>query len=322
MENSASQRLMIKVARLYHTHGLRQTEIADRLAISQSRVSRLLTQAEEAGIVRTVVAVPLHVHADLENAVERQFDVDEVHVVESAGDTEAEIRQDLGVAAAAILGEMSLDAATVGWTSWSRTLRAMVDNLLPLRLGTAQVVEMVGDLGAPSLQHDAAASTQQLATLLGAEPVFLRTPGVVPSRAVADALLHQDSYARYALTLLDKLDIALLSIGSCGIEEPLQAGQNMFSSKQMDEVRTAGAVGEVCLRFIDADGRPVASPLDEITIGVTLDQLRQVGRRWAIAGGKRKREAVRGALRGGWVDVLVTDVDTARFLVWETAARV
>ena len=64
VENPEPQRLATKVARLYHTHGLRQTEIADRLAISQSRVSRLLTQAEDAGIVRTVVAVPLHVHAD------------------------------------------------------------------------------------------------------------------------------------------------------------------------------------------------------------------------------------------------------------------
>ena len=184
VENPAAQRLIIKVASLYHTHGLRQKEIADRLAISQSRVSRLLTQAEEVGIVRTVVAVPLHLHAGLEDAVEREYDVDEVHVVESVGSTNAALRLDLGVAAAAILGEVSLEAATVGWTSWSRTLRAVVDNLLPLHLGTKHVVEMVGDLGAPALQHEAAASTQRLARLLGAEPVFLRTPGVVSSRAV------------------------------------------------------------------------------------------------------------------------------------------
>lgn len=315
VENPAAQRLIIKVASLYHTHGLRQKEIADRLAISQSRVSRLLTQAEEVGIVRTVVAVPLHLHAGLEDAVEREYDVDEVHVVESVGSTNAALRLDLGVAAAAILGEVSLEAATVGWTSWSRTLRAVVDNLLPLHLGTKHVVEMVGDLGAPALQHEAAASTQRLARLLGAEPVFLRTPGVVSSRAVADALLHQDAFASQALGLLDQLDIALLSIGGCAIEEPLQAGRNMFSRRQIEEVRRAGAVGEVCLRYIDADGRPVDSPLNEVTIGVTMDQLLHVGRRWVVAGGERKREAVRAAVRGGWVDVLVTDVDTARYLV-------
>ena len=64
MDDVDQQRLMIKVARLYHTHGMRQTDIAKRLQISQSRVSRLLTQAEEASIVRTVVAVPPHIHAE------------------------------------------------------------------------------------------------------------------------------------------------------------------------------------------------------------------------------------------------------------------
>ena len=37
-------RLMTKVARLYYEQGLRQAEIADRLDLSQSRVSRLLKQ--------------------------------------------------------------------------------------------------------------------------------------------------------------------------------------------------------------------------------------------------------------------------------------
>jgi len=40
-----------------------------------------------------------------------------------------------------------------------------------------------------------------------------------------------------------------------------------------------------------------------------------VPRRVAVAGGERKVTAVLGALRGGWVNVLVTDVETARRLV-------
>ena len=76
---------------------------------------------------------------------------------------EGEIVHDLAIAAAAVLGQLSLEAPTVAWTSWSRTLRATVDALLPLRIGTEVVVEMVGDLGPPHLQHEAARSTQQLA---------------------------------------------------------------------------------------------------------------------------------------------------------------
>lgn len=317
MADDGALRLVTKVARLYHTHGLRQTEIATRLGISQSRVSRLLQQAEESGIVRTVVAIPVHVHAGLEESLEQRYGLTEVHVVEATSDDEAEVLRDVAVAAASILGELSLEAWTVGWTSWSRTLRTTVNALMPLHLGTRSVIEMVGDLGPPELQHEAARATQQLAGLLGAEAVFLRTPGVVPTAEVAKALLGQDSYARHAIDMLDHLDLTLLSIGAIEPSEPLEPGRNFFTAKQLKEVRAAGAVGEICMRYIDADGAPVDSPLDELTIGVTLDQLRKARRRWAVVGGAKKVPALRAALTGGWVDVLVTDLETARHLAEE-----
>ena len=71
------------------------------------------------------------------------------------------------------------------------------------------------------------------------------------------------------------------------------------------------------MRYIDADGDPVASPLDELTIGVSLEQLRKAGRRWAVVGGQRKHQAIRAALAGAWVDVLVTDMATAHYLTKE-----
>ena len=66
---------------------------------------------------------------------------------------------------------------------------------------------------------------------------------------------------------------------------------------------------------IDEDGKPVRSALDDVTIGVTLEQLRNAKQRWAVVGGSYKVQALRAALRGGWIDVLVTDVDTATALM-------
>lgn len=312
------QRLMIKVARLYHTHGMRQTEIAERLQISQSRVSRLLTQAEDAAVVRTVVAVPRHIHAELEEAVQERYGVRDVHVVDVVSEDEQELTKDLAHAMAALLSEMAFEARTIGFTSWSRTLRVMVDALQPLRTRTERVVEMLGDLGPPDVQHDAARSTQRLATLAGGQPVFLRTPGVVPSPDLRTLLVERDVHVREALAALDDLDLALVGIGDCRIDPGLRPGDNFFTEEQFAAVREAGAVGEVCLHFVDADGEPVQGVLDELLIGVTSDQLRAARRRWAVAGGPRKRAAVRAALAGGWVDVLVTDAATAEFLVSES----
>ena len=255
--------------------------------------------------------------SDLEEQIEQRFGIDEVHVIEATSDDESEIVRDLAVAAASILGDVSLEAPTVGWTSWSRTLRATVDALMPLRIGAENVIEMVGDLGPPALQHEAARSTQQLAGLLGAEPMYLRIPGVVPTAEVARALLGQDTYVHHTLELLDSLDLALLSIGAVDPSTPLQPGRNFFTGLQLEEVKRAGAVGEICMRYIDANGDPVASTLDELTIGVSLKQLRQARRRWAVVGGQRKHQAIRAALAGGWIDVLVTDMATAHHLAKE-----
>ena len=104
------------------------------------------------------------------------------------------------------------------------------------------VVEMLGDIGAPTLQQDVAHLTQRLATLTGAQPAFLRLPGVVASPAIREAMLASDPHAREALRLLDDLDLALLGIGPCEVVGPLQPGDNYFTQEQFDEAARAGAV--------------------------------------------------------------------------------
>lgn len=315
MSDVDTQRLMIKVARLYHTHGMRQTDIAQRLQISQSRVSRLLTQAEDSKVVRTVVAIPPHIHADLEERVESRYGLSEVHVIDAVSDDESELNRDLAHAMASLLHDVAVDAPTIGFTSWSKTLRLMVEALQPMRTRSERVVELLGDLGPPDVQHDAARSTQRFATLTGAQPVFLRTPGVVSSPEIKELLLSRDLYAREALGLLDSLDLALVGIGACEVDPVLNPGDNFFTTEQFERMRERGAVGELCLHFLDAEGRPMDSDLDDLVVGVTLEQLRSARRRWAVAGGPRKHAAIRAALAGGWVDTLVTDSETAEFLL-------
>jgi DNA-binding transcriptional regulator LsrR (DeoR family) len=314
MADIDQQRLMIKVARLYHTHGMRQTDIAKRLHISQSRVSRLLTQAEEAAIVRTVVAVPPNIHADLEERIETRYGLADVHVIDAVSGDEGELGRDLAHAMASLLHEVAFEAPVIGFTSWSTTLRLMVDALQPMRTRTEHVVEMLGDLGPPDLQHDAARSTQRLAALAGGQPVFLRTPGVVPTPEIKELLLSRDLHARQALEMLDKVDLALIGIGACEVDPGLRSGDNFFTDEQFAEMRDRGAVGEVCLHFIDEHGAPVDSGLDDLVVGVTREQLRSARRRWAVAGGPRKYAAVHAAIAGGWVDTLVTDAATAEYL--------
>jgi len=86
-------RLTTRVARMYYERGLGQARIAEQLGLSQARVSRLLKQAGELGIVKITVHVPEGVHADLEAKLEEHYGLDEVILVEV---DDAAVRDDEG----------------------------------------------------------------------------------------------------------------------------------------------------------------------------------------------------------------------------------
>lgn len=307
-----SVRLAAIVARLYHVHDVRQRGIAERLGMSQARVSRLLRQAEELGIVRTVIAVPDGLHPDLEDAVEGRFGVPQVHVVDVPGGVDLPGR--LGRAAARQLGEVLTSAVTIGFTSWSTTLQELAFALPdPPRTATRRVVEMLGDLGSPALQHTATRSTQAMARAMGAEPVFLRTPGVSASPDLRAAALR-DPHVQRALALLDDLDVALVGVGPAAVHSQLRAGDSYFSPRQLADLRRAGAAGQLNQRFLDEEGSALATGLDDLVVGISLAQLARARRRVVVAGGPDKHAPLRAALRGGWIDVLVTDPATAAYL--------
>lgn len=309
--------LIATAAWLYHTRGLRQNAIAERLRISQSRVSRLLEQAAELGIVRTTVVLPREEQTVLEQELQMAYGLREVHVHDlgQVGD-EAELGQELGQLLALYLQSGPMDARVVGYTSWSRALGEMVRHLHPMAQSTTEfVVEMVGDLGPPALQHAAAENTQLLATLTGAEPLFLRLPGVLPDPDVRKTLLDHDRHAQWVLMKLDELDFALAGIGAVNIAAPLRAGDNFFTAQEVARAKKLGAVGELNLRFIAEDGEPLNIDIEEQVVGATLEQLRRADRRLGVAGGPSKYRGIRAALVGGWINALVTDSITARWLI-------
>lgn len=317
MPNASARRMIATVAWLYHTRGLRQSAIAERLHISQSRVSRLLEQAVELGIVRTIVVLPKEEQSVLEHELEYAYGLKEVHV-HDLGEVgnESELVRELGQLLALHLQSVPMDARVIGFTSWSRTLGETVRHLQPLSQSSTEfVVEMVGDLGPPTLQHLAAQNTQQLADLTGAQPMFLRLPGVLPNREVKQTLLEHDGHARAALSKLDELDFAMTGIGAGDIIPPLRAGDNFFTAEQVAQAKRLGAVGELNLRYIAEDGEPVHTDFEDLVVGVTLEQLRRADRRLGVAGGPSKYRAIRAALVGGWLNVLVTDSTTAHWLL-------
>ncbi len=118
-----------------------------------------------------------------------------------------------------------------------------------------------------------------------------------------------------AMTYFDALDVALVGIGGQEPSGLLASSGNVFSAQELQTVYDAGGVGDIGLRFLCADGRPVQTPLDQRVIGIELEQLKRVPRAIAVAGGPGKTDAIRAALVGGWINCLITDTYTAERLL-------
>lgn len=281
--------------------------------VSQSRVSRWLKEASEAGIIRTIVLAPEGVYPELEDAVREKYGLRHVIVVD-AEDDEQSIMSALGGVAAGYLETTLTGDARVGISSWSETLLSTVNAMLPSpRKRAEHIVQVMGGIGRPEVQIKATQLTDRLARMTGAEPMFLPTPGLVSSVSARDALFDDPIVADTA-SEWGRLTVALFGIGSVTPSPLLRVSGNSISDEEMASLRELGAVGDVAMRFFDADGQLVQSELNSRVVGIGVEELRAIPRRVGIAGGARKLEAIRGAVRGGWIDVLITDVRTANGL--------
>ena len=310
-------RLLTKVARLYYEQDLTQPEIAVQLDLSQATVSRLLKRAKQERIIRITVNVPFGTYPELEENLQKTFGLKEAVVVDSVEDNDQVLR-DLGAAAAYYL-ETTLHANDViGISSWSSTLLAMVDAMQPLnRPSQVKVLQILGGLGSPSAGIYASRLIGRLADRVRGEAILLPAPGIVGSPDTVPILL-EDRYVRQALDLFDQVSLALVGIGSVEPSGLLASSGNIFSPEELSMLREAGAVGDICLRFFDHSGTPVITPLNNRVIGMELSQLRGVKRAVGIAGGPRKMNAIRGALLGRLINVLITDRFTAANLLQDT----
>ena len=150
--------------------------------------------------------------------------------------------------------------------------------------------------------------------MIGASPTFVPAPGLVGGAAMRQSLLADPAMETVATRWQD-LTMALVGIGSLQPSALLQQSGNAIAPDDQATLLSLGAVGDVCTRFFDTEGQLVHSDLDSRIVGIDPETFPAIPRRIGFAGGARKHEAVRAAIAGNWVNVVVTDLATARALL-------
>lgn len=304
--------LLSKVSTLYYLRGLTQQEIADRLHISRPKVSRLLQEALTQSIVRISIAAPRGLHLELEAELESRFDLTDALVIDVEPGPRESIYRQIGTGAASHLARTLQPGETIG-LGWGTTLDAMVQATSPIATEGVKVVQTLGGIGPPESGAYAADLVRRLADLLGASAVLLPAPGIVGTVSARN-VLRDDPHVQMALQQYDSLDAVYIGIGSLQAS-PILRDSHYLPPAAYAELQRAGAIGHIALRFFDADGELVHTSLDDRTLSITPEQLRRAGRVVAVAGGPDKVAALTAALKGDFIDVLITDQITAEALL-------
>lgn len=299
----------MQVARLYYEHDLTQQQIAGKLNITRQKVSRLLIQGREEGIVKIIINDPTPSDPYLEAALVETFHLNKVVLTEGAGLDQSGLRHSIGIAASDYLQQIVKDDDCVG-IGWGRTLFSVVSNLQKNNDIRINVVPMIGGSGdmAPSFQVNEL--VRLLAEAFGGTYRPIYAPAFTQDIDEWKTIMDTDE-VRQVAKLWPMLDIAVVGVGHV----EFQKKSSMFFTEHMTtaslaKLKSDGGVGDICGNFFDIQGRPV---MDESGIvGISLKQILKVPEVIVAAGGLKKTQALVGALRGRFIKTLVTDVVTAR----------
>jgi DNA-binding transcriptional regulator LsrR (DeoR family) len=305
--------LLAQIATLYYHYDKSQQEIADQLSLSRSNISRMLKEARERGVVEIYIHHPLRREFALEQQLQQQFKLRSAAVVQAvAGDSAATMRQ-LAYLGARTLDD-NLDRARVLGISWGRTIHQIVDQFSPHQRHDVEVVQLMGGLSGDDPAIDGTALVQRLARALTNRYRYIHAPLIVDSPQVAAGLRAQRNIAE-ALELAGTADVALVGIGALDERSSslLQAGY--LTREEFVAIRERGAVGDICARHFDQEGRAVAPEIDERLIALSLEQLTAIPTVIGVAGTAAKAPAMLGALRSGHLDILVTDSEAAEAII-------
>ncbi len=298
------EELLAYVASLYYEQNWNQLRIAKTLGLSRSMISRLLSEAKQKKIVQISINWPVRTAKDLEERLVAEFGLRTARVLDVEHLPYPELLSRLGKLAALELISHLRDGMTIAVT-WGATLWELIQALPARAYPRLRVVQCLGALGG-SQPCDSPAIVQRLAEALGARSYYLPAPLLVENEETCQQLL-QERKIKEVLELARKADLLLVGIGATEAEVSSLKRSGYLSDKELNELRMAGAVGYICARYLDLDGRPVPTPFDRRTIGLTLEDIHRIPCVFAVAGGAPKAKAIHAALRSGLIDILVTD---------------
>lgn len=301
---------MIRVAYYYYKLGMTQSEIATKMNMSRQRVNRILKRALEEDVVQINIVDMDKYNIDLEDQLEKKFGLTQSVVVTPLD--EASTISSLGVAGVEFL-EGALNKGSILGVTWGKTVSEVAKKMPYNQDMEVSVVQLIGGLNIAYTEMQADEITRTIAKKLGGTAHILYAPAIVEYKETKEAFMA-DMNLIDIFSHMKKCNIMLVGIGELKEDTKLFKDDD-FNKKFIQHLIRRGSVGDIGFRWFDKDGNVVENAYDDRTIGYDILKNKNDTKVVGISGGERKYEAILGALRGGYLDVLITDSNTAKKLI-------
>jgi DNA-binding transcriptional regulator LsrR (DeoR family) len=310
MASYESIRLINTILTLYYLEELTQTEIAQRLGFSTAKVNRLLLQAREQGYVNITIRTPFQQLFELEDRLKAVFGLQEAVVIPAVAETSSSPLNALGNIAAEFLMEHLRDGDVLG-IGGGTAINAIVQSLVPARTYQVEVVPLLGAVQG-EITHDVNYLATHMAERLGGKSYQLHAPAFVDTREHCETLRSMGP-VKEILDIARRANIALVGVGTVDAEVSRFVQFTALSAQDMKHIaEDCGGVGDINAFIYNVEGQACAHEYADRVLGLTLAELKNIPYRIGVAATTAKALPLYGALRGGYLQALITDETAAR----------
>lgn len=315
-KQSEKDALLANVALLYYGEGLTQSEIARRMGVSRPTVVNMLRDSRDRGIVEFRVDSEVLAGSGLSRALRDKFGLQDVYVARSRNTAKStpkrgEVLMQVARVAAMAMPDIVQSGDVVG-VAWGETIKAVSLAMTKGNLENVTVCQMIGSMVSERVPTSEDCAIR-IARNLNATCFTLHAPAVLSSEKLAKELIQEATIAAQ-LERLRNLNFAVYSVGNTDVNTHLVAA-GIADSDKLQSAIDAGAKGILCCRYIDANGNALPMAPENRVIAITVDELRQIERKFVVVAGKDRLDATLAVLRGGLATHLCVDEALAEALL-------
>ncbi|MBQ7784995.1 MAG: sugar-binding transcriptional regulator [Clostridia bacterium] len=296
--------LMVKASWYYYFENMTQQAIADRLSISRMRVIKLLENARQTGVIQFRLRSDGVGMVKQSQQLINKYGLKDVFLIPEVDEDDSHPNESIARAGAMYIADRLSDNACIN-VGYGDTLGRTLNHLATMVQSPVTCISLTGGVSnyLPNTRSN----------VFNARLHLIPAPLLASSPEMAAAMRDEHSVSE-VIRMSELSSFTLVGIGAMS-DSATVLRSGVLTQADMFYLKMQSAVGDVLCHFLDKNGELIPSPIEDRLISTPLERLKAMNNVIGLAAGKEKIEAIRAVLRGGYLDILITDEPTANLLL-------